>query len=462
MKQDSGFFFRRLVNDVSDAMIAADPDMLIREWNKAAESLYCYSRAEAQGKPMAELVRREYVGITKKKAVEFFQKTGEWNGEVFDYTSDGRRLRIQTFISKIHGVTGELIGIVAINRDITEQRRRQLRDNRNSQIYRLLAEASATCKTKVDLCTMIVDRILSIVGAKTVFLHLNSNDDQEECVCISSGDNVNLIDFLTQDTSILEQVYQRGERIYVENLHQTTKNAEWVDLLRQHGYRSMLVAPIGISEYDPVGLFCVLTDKSLDICEDDKKYMENFSNMMASALHRVVIEEQSRSNEHKLRTIFEHIIDVYFRIKPDGILETISPSGLALFRYTDEATIIGQNIRSWMFAKNTAFDLFLSDLFLSKSVKNYDFQAKTSSGETLEMEVNARFVTDSSGGTKYIEGIMRDITERKRMEAELRQKAKLENMGFLIGSVAHSFNNNLTAVLGNISLSQHYAEDNDK
>ncbi|MCD4652683.1 PAS domain-containing protein, partial [bacterium] len=75
MKQDSGFFFRRLVNDVSDAMIAADPDMLIREWNKAAESLYGYSRAEAQGKLLVELVRREYIGITKKKPLSFFRKT---------------------------------------------------------------------------------------------------------------------------------------------------------------------------------------------------------------------------------------------------------------------------------------------------------------------------------------------------------------------------------------------------
>ena len=63
------------------------------------------------------------------------------------------------------------------------------------------------------------------------------------------------------------------------------------------------------------------------------------------------------------------------------------------------------------------------------------------------------------GGKAGGQSIVRDITEKKKMELELQKAQKLESVGLLAGGIAHDFNNILTAILGNISLGKVYSEN---
>jgi PAS domain S-box-containing protein len=79
------------------------------------------------------------------------------------------------------------------------------------------------------------------------------------------------------------------------------------------------------------------------------------------------------------------------------------------------------------------------------------------SGRTFPVEIKAnRLLLD---GRMTVVAAIRDISERQRLEAQLRQAQKMEAIGQLAGGIAHDFNNILTSILGYIVLAQERATD---
>ena len=82
-----------------------------------------------------------------------------------------------------------------------------------------------------------------------------------------------------------------------------------------------------------------------------------------------------------------------------------------------------------------------------------EYQVKTKAGRELSVLLNITIYRTDEGALRTAI-VANDITEKKKLEAEMQRIEKVESLGVLAGGIAHDFNNILTAILGSVSLAR--------
>ena len=80
----------------------------------------------------------------------------------------------------------------------------------------------------------------------------------------------------------------------------------------------------------------------------------------------------------------------------------------------------------------------------------YEFFGLNKEGREFAVEASVKYILYRDGIA--VQGILRDISERRKLEEQLRQAIKMEAIGLLAGGVIHDFNNLLTVIIGHVEL----------
>jgi PAS domain S-box-containing protein len=133
-----------LMDNITDALISTDIKFNILEWNAAAESIYGWKATEVTGHPLQEFIQTEYVDDTPEEATKVVLEQGNWRGEVTQNRKDGTRFPVMASVSLVKDETGEPIGFVAINREITERVRVEKQFTQIKRLYATLSQVNQT------------------------------------------------------------------------------------------------------------------------------------------------------------------------------------------------------------------------------------------------------------------------------------------------------------------------------
>ncbi|MBL8098153.1 MAG: response regulator [Anaerolineales bacterium] len=131
-----------LLQNVSDAIISTDMLSIITSWNPAAEKMYGWSADEAIGNSVIGLLETEYEGITQEEILKQILKKEGWYGEVLQRRKDGTRIVVFSSVSLIHDNGDVAVGVVTVNRDVTERKQVENALRNREEQYRNLFEDS--------------------------------------------------------------------------------------------------------------------------------------------------------------------------------------------------------------------------------------------------------------------------------------------------------------------------------
>jgi len=184
------------------------------------------------------------------------------------------------------------------------------------------------------------------------------------------------------------------------------------------------------------------------------------------AEHKKADEALQKSESH-FRIMSENISDVVWRLDSDYRFTYISPSDERLRGYSAKE-VLGTPIFEMLdeegiaLVRNLAYQRQQAELKgLETGSNRFEARHRCKDGKWLWVEVSATPQRDLNGTVIGHYGISREITERKQaeeqraeLEAQLRQKHKMEAVGYMAGGMAHNFNNNLGIILGSVELAE--------
>jgi two-component system cell cycle sensor histidine kinase/response regulator CckA len=187
------------------------------------------------------------------------------------------------------------------------------------------------------------------------------------------------------------------------------------------------------------------------------------------ALHHHRLDRQLKESEAKYRTLVENVPGAVYRcdVDPPRRPSFLSDGMLALSGWPAADFVSGRVLwRDHVSPDDlAAADRAIADAIARRAPYEIEYRFRHADGSLRWIHDTGRCSFAPDGSPRCLDGVMLDVTDRKRAEVErlemerrVLHAQKLESLGVLAGGIAHDFNNLLQAILGHLDLALYDAQ----
>ena len=309
------------------------------------------------------------------------------------------------------------------------------------------------------ICELLTRKVGRLLGAQmgVILLH----DEQDNFLNAQlpaygvSDDQVRLLRSDLNDRNIATWVFKTGEPYLTNDVASDELiSRSAAELL---GVSEILAVPLQAGERK-LGTLEVMNKKG-GFEEEDRRLLTIFASQAAQLLVSAQLFEQVRESEERYRQIFDSTLDGLFRSSAEGRLVTINAALAAMLGFENATDLIGASFVEDLFVDPAIGLRLMAELAQEGQVLDAECELRHRSGIRLPARVSIRVVKDKADQQFYHLGIVKDITEQKRLSEQLIISKQLAVVGELVAGVAHEVRNPLCGITATLSALARKLED---
>ncbi|MBD3419629.1 MAG: PAS domain S-box protein [Chitinivibrionales bacterium] len=187
----------------------------------------------------------------------------------------------------------------------------------------------------------------------------------------------------------------------------------------------------------------------------EKQVTQRTTQLTADIAKRIVIEKSLRESEEKYRILIETSPDAIVVTDLEANIIMVNDAALKMHGARSPGEMIGMNSLELIVPDDR--QRAMAHMKIIRSMGKFlgiQFSFIRKDRSVFPGEMNAALLPSAQGEPYAFIAVIRDISERRRLEREALKAQKLESLGVLAGGIAHDFNNYLTGIISNTSLAR--------
>jgi len=358
-------------------------------------------------------------------------------------TASGQRRWVSTDKIPYRNEDGEITGVIAFVRDVTERKRAEeqlaqsLQESqlRRHEVAALLDGAQAVLENREfdSAARSIFDSCKNLIGAASGYMALLSEDGTEnEVLFFDAGGAPCTVDpeLPMPIRGLRETAYRNGTPEFENDF----AHSGWAEFLPEGhvSLKNVLFAPLLI-DGEAVGLMGI-ANKPGGFTDRDVRMAKAFGELAAIALSNSRTLHSLEASERRYRGLFEQSNDAVFVHDLDGTVLDVNRRACGLLGYTREE-MLGKNVSEFHPESELATSGRAIETTRKTGAAQFETQMVRADGTPIDVDINAG-ITDPMA--KIVQGIVRDVSARKQTEADLSIRNRVNEI-FLTADDEHVY-----------------------